>query len=150
MAGAYALGHYTHEKNPVTCRAALATLEIIEEEGLVERARELGAFALERLFEMMDRHPLIGDVRGRGLLMGVELVSDRGSREPAVDAAEEIFYRCLDQGLSFKVTMGNVLTLSPPLTIGRDELDRALDILDAALSEAGASRTRADPAPASR
>ena len=150
VAGAYALGHYTHEKNPVTCRAALTTLEIIQEEGLVERARELGAFALERLFEMMDRHPLIGDVRGRGLLMGVELVSDRASREPAADAAEEVFYRCLDRGLSFKVTMGNVLTLSPPLIIERGDLERALDILDAALSEAGASGTRADLAPASR
>ena len=150
VAETYALGHYTHEKNPVTCRAALTTLEIIEEEGLVERARELGIYSLERLFEMMDRHSLIGDVRGRGLLLGVELVSDRASREPAADAAEEVFYRCLDRGLSFKVTMGNVLTLSPPLTIGRDELDRALDILDAALSEAGASGTRADSAPAPR
>ena len=150
VAGAYALGHYTHEKNPVTCRAALTTLEIIEEEGLVERARELGIYTLERLLEMMDRHPLIGDVRGRGLLLGVELVSDRVSREPAADAAEEVFYRCLERGLSFKVTMGNVLTLSPPLTIGRDELDCALDILDAALSEAGVSGTRADAAPAPR
>ena len=141
VAGAFALGHYTHEKNPVTCRAALATLEIIEEEGLVERARELGAFALGRLLEMMDRYPLIGDVRGRGLLMGVELVADRESREPAADAAEEVFYRCLEEGLSFKVTMGNVLTLSPPLTIGRGDLERALDILDAALRETEADAT---------
>ncbi len=151
VAGAFALGHYTHEKNPVTCRAALTTLEIIEEEGLVERARELGAFALERLFAMIDRHPLIGDVRGRGLLMGVELVADRQSREPAPEAAEEVFYRCLERGLSFKITMGNVLTLSPPLTIERGDLDGALDILDAALREvqagcaSGASTRSADP-----
>ena len=141
VAGAWALGHYTHEKNPVTCRAALTTLEIIEEEGLADRARELGSFALERFFEMMDRHPLIGDVRGRGLLMGVELVVDRDSREPAPEAAEEVFYRCLERGLSFKVTMGNVLTLSPPLTIERDELERALDILDECLGETGGIRT---------
>ena len=148
VAGAWALGHYTHEKNPVTCRAALTTLEIIEEEGLADRARELGSFALERLFEMMDRHPLIGDVRGRGLLMGVELVVDRDSREPAPEAAEEVFYRCLERGLSFKVTMGNVLTLSPPLTIGRDELERALDILDECLGETGGIRTpAANPSP---
>ena len=137
VAGDFALGHYTHEKNPVTCRAALTTLEIIEEEGLVERARELGAFARERLFEMMDRHHLIGDVRGRGLLLGVELVRDRESREPASDEAEAVFYRCLERGLSFKVTMGNVLTLSPPLIIERVDLERALDILDDTLSEAG-------------
>ncbi len=139
VAGAWALGHYTHEKNPVTCRAALATLEIIEDEGLVERAAELGAHAIERLHEMMDRHALIGDVRGRGLLLGVELVTDRANREKADDAAEEIFYRCLERGLSFKITMGNVLTLSPPLTIVRDDLDRALDILDESLGEVAQS-----------
>ncbi len=135
VAGAWAIGHYTHEKNPVTTRAAVTTLEIIEEEGLVERARDLGAHALERLYAMMDQHPLIGDVRGRGLLMGVELVADRDSREPASEAAEEVFYRAMERGLSFKVSMGNVLTLSPPLTIERGDLDRALDILDECLAE---------------
>ena len=135
VAGAWAIGHYTHEKNPVTARAALTTLEIIEDEGLVERARDLGTHALDRLAAMMDKHPLIGDVRGRGLLMGVELVTDRDSREPAGEAAEEVFYRALERGLSFKITMGNVLTLSPPLTIEQSDLDRALDILDECLGE---------------
>ncbi len=135
VAGAWAIGHYTHEKNPVTTRAALTTLEIIEDEGLVERARDLGTHALDRLAAMMDKHPLIGDVRGRGLLMGVELVTDRDSREPAGEAAEEVFYRALERGLSFKITMGNVLTLSPPLTIEQSDLDRALDILDECLGE---------------
>jgi 4-aminobutyrate aminotransferase len=135
VAEAWALGHYTHEKNPVTTRAALTTLEIIEDEGLVARAAELGAHALERLNAMMDRHAVIGDVRGRGLLMGVELVADRETRAPANDAAEEVFYRCLEHGLSFKITMGNILTLSPPLTIERADLDRALDILDESLGE---------------
>jgi len=133
VASQWALGHYTHEKNPVTCRAALATLEIIADEGLVARAAELGAHALERLNALMDKHRLIGDVRGRGLLMGVELVADRDSRAPAGEAAEQVFYRALERGLSFKVSMGNVLTLGPPLTISRDELDRALDILDESL-----------------
>ena len=135
VAGAWAIGHYTHEKNPVTARAALTTLEIIEDEGLVERARDLGTHALDRLAAMMDKHPLIGDVRGRGLLMGVELVTDRDSRDPAGEAAEEVFYRALERGLSFKITMGNVLTLSPPLTIEQSDLDRALDILDECLGE---------------
>ena len=135
VAGAWAIGHYTHEKNPVTTRAALTTLEIIEDEGLVERARDLGTHALDRLAAMMDKHPLIGDVRGRGLLMGVELVTDRDSRDPAGEAAEEVFYRALERGLSFKITMGNVLTLSPPLTIEQSDLDRALDILDECLGE---------------
>jgi 4-aminobutyrate aminotransferase len=133
--GDYALGHYTHEKNPVLARAALATLEIIEEEGLVENAARLGAHALGRLDEMRARHPLIGDVRGLGLLLGVELVRDRGSKEPASAEAEAVLYRCLERGLSFKTTMGNVLTLTPPLIIGETEMDQALDILDAAIGE---------------
>ena len=134
VAAGRALGHYTHEKNPVTARAALTTIEIIEDEGLVERAARLGRQALTRLEEMSARHPLIGDVRGLGLLIGVELVLDRDEKTPAEEAAEAVFYRCLDQGLSFKVTLGNVLTLSPPLVIGEAELERALDILEASLT----------------
>ncbi|MDX1401481.1 MAG: aspartate aminotransferase family protein [Kiloniellales bacterium] len=135
----YALGHYTHEKNPVTARAALTTLEIIEEEGLVERAAWLGELALQRLREMQERHPQIGDVRARGLLMGVELVLDKESKDPANELAEEVYYRCLDKGLSFKVTMGNVLTLSPPLVIAENDLLGAMAILEEALLEASPS-----------
>lgn len=138
VAGDFAIGHYTHEKNPVTARAALTTISIIEDEGLVEHAARLGAHALDRLRAMKERLALVGDVRGRGLLMGVELVTDRDGREPAADAAEEVFYRCLDAGLSFKISMGSVLTLSPPLTITRDELDRALDILEDAVTAVAA------------
>jgi len=136
VAGAYAFGHYTHEKNPVTTRAALTTIEIIEDENLVENAAELGRHALTRLHEMMDRHPSIGDVRGRGFLFGIELVTDRTDKQPANDLAEEVFYRCLDKGLSFKVTMGNNLTFTPPLILKQSEMDRALDILDECLTEA--------------
>ena len=127
VAGAWAIGHYTHEKNPVTARAALETLAIIEEEGLVERAAELGSHAMGRLREL--RIPCIGDVRGRGLLIGVDIVKDGDDRTPDPEMAEAILYRCLDAGLSFKITEGSVLTLSPPLVIERDHLDRALDIL---------------------
>ncbi len=134
VAGAYAIGHYTHEKNPVTARAALTTLQIIEDEGLAERSASLGERALERLHAMKDKHKIIGDARGRGLLLGVELVTDSG--EPATDAAEEIFYRALEAGLSFKVTMGNVLTLTPPLTIEEAELESALDILEGCIGAA--------------
>jgi len=137
VAGDWAFGHYTHEKNPVTARAALTTLEIIEEEGLAENARVAGELALVRLAEMKSRHPLIGDVRGRGCLIGVELVRDRARKEPANDAAEEVLYRCLDRGLSFKTTMGNVLTLTPPLVTTRAQMEAALDILETAIAEAG-------------
>jgi 4-aminobutyrate aminotransferase len=133
VAGAYAFGHYTHEKNPVTARAALTTLEIIEDEDLVENARRVGAAALDRLLSMKARHPLIGDVRGRGLLLGIDLVTDRGTKAPAADAAEAVLYRAMDAGLSFKTTMGNVLTLTPPLVVTEAQMMTALDILDEAI-----------------
>ena len=133
VAGAWAFGHYTHEKNPVTARAALTTIEIIEEEGLVENARRVGEAALNRTREMQRRHRLIGQVRGRGCLLGIELVSDRDTRAPANAAAEEVMYRAMADGLSFKTTMGNVLSLTPPLTVTEAEMMRALDIIETAI-----------------
>ncbi len=134
VAGAYAFGHYTHEKNPVTSRAALATLRVIEEEGLIDHAARVGARALERLEGWRDRYPLVGDVRGRGFLIGIELVSDRDAKTPAADAAEAVLYEALSNGLSFKTTMGNVLTLTPPLITTEQQMMNALDILEAALA----------------
>ena len=130
-----ALGHYTHEKNPVLCAAALATLQTIEDEGLLAHARQMGDYALGRMRVMMRDHLIIGDVRGLGLLMGMELVKDRSTRERAVDEAEAVMYAALRRGLSFKLTMGNTISLSPPLTITREQMDTALDILEAALTE---------------
>ncbi len=140
VAAEQALGHYTHEKNPVLCAAALATLRYIEEHGLLAHVRELGIYALDRLAELATRHPLIGDVRGLGLLLGVELVRDRVTRARATDEAEQVMYAALRRGLSFKLTMGNTIALSPPLTITREQLDEAIDILDASLREVEAQR----------
>jgi 4-aminobutyrate aminotransferase len=136
VCGDFAIGHYTHEKNPVTARAALTTLEIIEEEGLVERAAELGAYAMARLESFAQNCAIIGDVRGRGLMFGVEIVSDKAQKTAAPDLAETIYYKCLDKGLSFKISQGCVLTLSPPLNIARNDLDAALTIVETAISEA--------------
>jgi 4-aminobutyrate aminotransferase len=133
VAGDFALGHYTHEKNPVTARAALTTIQIIEDEGLAERAAELGAHAMDRMRGLMARAPVIGDVRGRGLLFGIEIVGDRETKSAGNDIAERIYYRCLEAGLSFKISQGAVLTLSPPLVIAKSDLDRALDIVEAAV-----------------
>ncbi len=135
VAGNRALGHYTHEKNPVACAAALATINYIEENKLARHAEEVGKYALTRMVGMMERHPLIGDVRGLGLLLGIELVKDRTTKERATDEAETVMYAALSRGLSFKVTMGNILTLTPALTITREEMGRALDIIDICLSE---------------
>ncbi len=129
----FALGHYTHEKNPVGCAAALAAIEVVESEDLAERAAELGAHALERLADLAARHTVISDVRGMGLLIGVEVEAPGGDSRLL---AERILYAALEQGLSFKISMGNILTLVPPLTITREELDSAIDILDAAITVA--------------
>ncbi|MCR9109626.1 aspartate aminotransferase family protein [Marivita sp. XM-24bin2] len=137
VAGDFAIGHYTHEKNPVTARAALTTLDIIEDEGLVDRSAILGADAQDRLKDALHDHPNVGDIRGRGLMFGVEIVSDRDSRTPDPDRAERIYYACLDKGLSFKISAGNVLTLSPPLVISEADLDTALNIVIGAIRTTG-------------
>ncbi len=135
VAGERAFGHYTHEKNPVTAAAALATIEIIEEEGLVENARLQGERALNRLGEMKSRHAMIGDVRGIGLCLGIELVRDREEKTPARLEADRILYRALDSGLNFKLTQGNVLTLTPPLTVRAADMDAALAIIESCIGE---------------
>jgi 4-aminobutyrate aminotransferase len=134
VGGDWAFGHYTHEKNPLMARAGLTTLEIIEEEGLVERSAVLGAHALERGRELASRYDQVGDVRGRGLMVGLDLVLP-GTRTPDPELAERVLYGSLRRGLSFKTTMGNVLTLSPALVITESQLDEAFDTLDAAFAE---------------
>ena len=128
VAGDFAIGHYTHEKNPVTARAALTTLDIIESEGLTERALRLGTAAMDRLRETLTPLPHVRDIRGRGLMFGVEIDTP--------DRAERILYACLSAGLSYKISAGTVLTLSPPLTIPEADLDRALSIVETAIREA--------------
>ena len=135
VCGEFAIGHYTHEKNPVTARAALTTIEIIEEEGLVDRSAEFGAFAMNYLQNRLAGVPVVGDIRGRGLMFGVEIVEDRAEKTPGNARAEQIYYACLDAGLSFKISHGCVLTLSPPLTIARKDLERALDIVVTAIED---------------
>ena len=132
VAGDIALGHYTHEKSSVGCAAALATLEVIADEGLAEHAQQLGAHALALLREMQARHPIVSGVRGLGLLLAVEL-RDPNSGAPAAEAAERTMYECLARGLSFKVGQGNVLTLGPPLVITREQMEQAIGIIDEAL-----------------
>ena len=117
----YSIGHYTHEKNPVSCAAALATLEVIDEEGLVERSRSLGLQMLESLQTKLAGCEHVVEVRGLGLLIGVEL------RDPIL--AERVLYECLSKGLSFKISAGTVLTLAPPLNIAEADLERAISIV---------------------
>ena len=141
VAGDLSVGHYTHEKNPLLARAGLTTLDILEHEGLVERAARLGTWALDRLRALGRRHRSVGDVRGLGLRMAVELVEDRSTKAPAREAARAVAKLAFDRGLSFTVSGDSVLVLSPPLVITEAELEQAFAILDACLDavEAGAS-----------
>ncbi|WP_438463596.1 aspartate aminotransferase family protein [Marinomonas sp. PE14-40] len=129
------LGHYTHEKSPIGCAAALAMIEVIERDNLLEKTRQDHEFVKARLADLAAKFPIIGDVRGVGMLWGIELVTDPIKKTRALVQAEQVMYRCLALGLSFKVSQGNVLQLSPPLIITRSELSEALDILEQALSE---------------
>ena len=134
IAGDRALGHYTHEKSSVGCAAALATLDCLLEDELIENAVALGEHALGRLREMQSRLPIVHQVRGLGLHLGIEL---RRDGEPACDEAEAVLYDSLSRGLSYKIGGGCVLTLGPPMTINAAQLDRALDIVETGIEALG-------------
>ncbi len=129
------IGHYTHEKNALCSTAALAEIEYLEKHKVSEHAAELGAYTLHRLNEMQEKHPLIGNVAGMGLHIGIDLVKDGKTKERAVDEAEIVMFKCFEKGLAFKTIEGNILTLRPALIITQEEMDRALDILDEAIGE---------------
>ncbi|MET2971929.1 aspartate aminotransferase family protein [Vibrio harveyi] len=129
------MGHYTHEKSPIGCAAALATMEAIEQDGLLDKAKADSQFMREKLLEMKAKYPVIGDVRGIGMLWGIELVTDPESKARAYDEAEAVLYQCLNNGVSFKVSQGNVIQLSPPLIITREQLTEALAIFEEAIAK---------------
>ncbi|HCG5953375.1 aspartate aminotransferase family protein [Vibrio parahaemolyticus] len=129
------MGHYTHEKSPIGCAAALATMEAIEQDGLLDKAKADSQFMREKLLEMKAKYPVIGDVRGIGMLWGIELVTDHESKARAYDESEAVLYQCLNNGVSFKVSQGNVIQLSPPLIITREQLIEALAIFEEAIAK---------------
>ncbi|WP_276091026.1 aspartate aminotransferase family protein [Pedobacter sp. JY14-1] len=133
VAAKVSLGHFTHEKSPVGSAAALAAIEFMEANSILDHVRELAVHMQNRLNDLKVRHQCIGDVRGEGLLWGIELVTDRATREKHSLLADKTLYKCLEMGLSLKVSDGNVLCLYPPLVITMAELDEALDILESAL-----------------
>jgi 4-aminobutyrate aminotransferase len=129
------LGHYTHEKNPLGSAAALATIEFIESRSILEKVLENEDFMHKELNILKDKYSVIGDIRGVGLLWGIELVKNRETKEKAIKLSEQIMYASIKRGLSFKVAQGNVIQLSPPLTISMLELKFAISIIDEVLLE---------------
>ena len=127
--------HITPAGSPVSCVAALATIEVILEEGLLEHTRNIGSYALDRLCKLKDKYELIGDVRGLGLSIGVDLVKDRATKEKAGEAAAKICYRCWEKGVVLTFFAGSVLRIQPPLVISRGQMDKAIDIIEQAIME---------------
>jgi 2,2-dialkylglycine decarboxylase (pyruvate) len=130
----------SHVSDPLPAYVGLAVLEIIARDGLVEQAQEAGDYLRARLHELQARHECIGDVRGRGLLLGIEIVADRERRTPDPDRGHRIMERCLELGLSMNIVRfpgtGGVFRIAPPLTVSREELDLGISILDAAIASA--------------
>jgi 4-aminobutyrate aminotransferase len=124
--------------NPVAAVAALATLEVIEKEGLIAQAEETGSVIMDALAELQMRHPSIGNIRGRGLMIGIEFVKDRESKERAVALRNAIVQKGFQKGLLLIPCGSNSIRMTPPLNIARDLVDEGLQIFAEALAEAEA------------
>jgi 4-aminobutyrate aminotransferase len=120
--------------NPVCCAAALATLDLVEG-GLMANAARLGEHLLARAARLMNKHPCIGDVRGRGLMVGIEFVKDRATREPAGELVHDLVQRAFRQGLLLLGAGKSTLRLAPPLVVDQTDVDTAMDMVDACLAE---------------
>jgi 4-aminobutyrate aminotransferase len=120
--------------NPIACEAALTTIELLQE-GLIQNAERMGTLLLEQLRKMMESHPLIGDVRGKGLMIGIELVKNRKTKEPAVSERDKVIQQCFEKGLLILGCGRSVLRLSPPLIVQEGEALSTLKILEESLSE---------------
>jgi 2,2-dialkylglycine decarboxylase (pyruvate) len=144
----------SHVSDPLPAAAGLAVIEVIEQEGLVDRARERGEYLLARLRELQDLHEQVGDVRGRGLLVGLELVEERDSRTPADALGAAVTDGCLHRGLSMNIVrsgeQANCFRIAPPLSVETEEIDLAVEILDEAIGAALGSRGGPARQPAGR
>lgn len=138
------LFYTTHVSDPLPAAVALTVLDVIVRDGLVERAARLGAQLTERLTGLRDRFEVVGDVRGRGLLQGVELVRDKKTKTPADTLGGAVTAACLERGLHMNIVqlpgMGGIFRIAPPLTITEDDLHRGVDILTEAIEAALAQR----------
>lgn len=135
VASGYAATH-SHSNDPLICAAGVASLDVIAEEDVPAKARKIGAQMRERLEALMQRYEMIGDIRGRGQLTGIELVRDRHRKDPATEEGRAIGRYCFEHGLIFSLRRnGSVLRFVPPATTTADQIDRAMDLLAAALEE---------------
>jgi len=123
----------TYGGNPISCAASLATIDLIEN-GFLKNAAEVGAYAMDALEEIKSRHPSIGDVRGKGLMIGVEFVTDRETKEPAHELTERVVELGYERGLLMLSCGKSVIRIAPPLSMSKSEMDEGLKIFEEALT----------------
>lgn len=123
------IGHFTHEKNPLSCTAGLAAIEYIEKYKLVENAAKLGDYLMQSLNELKKEFPIVGNVAGKGFHIGVDLIKDPVTKARAEKEAEQVMYDCLEQGVAFKVIEGNIITMRPSLILTKAECDMIVQAL---------------------
>src|SRR5262249_45181104 len=120
--------------NPVCIAASLATLDVIEQENLLKNATEVGNHMLERMADWPKKHRLVGDVRGRGLMIGVEIVKDKKTREYAAEERDRIVEAAFERGVLFLGCGPSTIRIAPALIVTKDEADAAVEILEEAIS----------------
>jgi 4-aminobutyrate aminotransferase len=124
--------------NPVACAAGLQVINIIKEEKLLENATRQGAYMMKRLKEMQQKYPIIGDVRGKGLMIGVEFVKDQETKEAASDEVIEVMIKCFKRGLAIITAGKSTMRFAPPLIITKELIDAGLDVFEGAVKEVSA------------
>jgi 4-aminobutyrate aminotransferase-like enzyme len=120
--------------NPMACAAALASIEAIQEENLLERSLHLGDLAIKRMEKMKAEHAIVGDVRTKGCLMGIELVKDKKTKAPFNEAGKMVYQKAFAKGLAW-IPAGHILRMSPPIVMDDDVLMKGLNIIDEAIGE---------------
>ncbi len=124
----------TYGGNPLACAAGCATLEVFEEENLLDNVNTVGAFMMQELLKMKEQHKLIGDVRGKGLLLAIDLVKDRNTREPFVEAGKMVYERAFSKGVAW-IPAQNILRLAPPLIMTEELAGKGLEIIAESIAE---------------
>ena len=120
--------------NPMACAAALASLEVIEEEDILENVRTVGRFFLKRMEKMKEQHPIVGDVKGKGFLLGIELVKDKTTKEPFDEAGKLVYQKAFRKGLAW-IPAGHILRMSPPLIMDEKYASKGMDMIEDAIAE---------------
>ena len=129
------IGHFTHEKNPLCAAAGLATIHYLEEHQLAQNAAAMGEYLMDQLLALKDIYPLIGNIAGKGLHIGIDLVKNRNTKERACKEAEAMMYTCMKEGVAFKLIEGNIITIRPALTITKDHCDMIIAALKKAFGK---------------